>query len=90
MFASVFIWAAHFLIIYSTTGIACARASSNDFVSWVIGAATLLAVLALVMVRRRARPAEPFAEWMSSSLAALVLVAIIWESLPVLIVPICG
>ncbi|MGH8718626.1 MAG: hypothetical protein ACREV0_06740 [Burkholderiales bacterium] len=89
MFASLLIWAAHFLIIYLTTGIACARASPNDFVPWVIGGVTLLAVLALVMVMRTARAAEPFAAWIGVSLAALAMIAIVWESLPVLIVPIC-
>lgn len=89
MFSSVLIWAAHFLVIYSTTGIACAR-NASDFVPWVIGITTFAAVLALVIVIRSARKAEAFAAWMTMSLAALVLVAVIWEASAVLIVPICG
>lgn len=88
MFSSALIWAVHFLVIYSATAIACAR-NANDFVPWVIGIATFAAAFALVIVMRSGRKAEPFAAWMTMSLAALALVAVIWEASAVLIVPMC-
>jgi hypothetical protein len=89
MFSPVLIWAAHFLVIYSTTGIACARSATNS-IPWVVGAASVLAVLVLLAVASLARKEEPFTSWMTTSLAVLALIAIVWEALPVLIVPLCG
>lgn len=89
MFSPVLIWAAHFLAIYSTTGIACAR-NAHDLVPWGVGAASVLAALALLAVVRSARKDEPFRSWITTSLAVLTLIAIAWEALPVLIVPLCG
>ncbi len=99
------VWAAHFLAIYAFTAIACARyvalsAFSVGAVAWFIGAATAIAVavlgvtiaLALLDGRRSASRAAPagFVHWLTAAIACLVLLAIVWEALPVLFVPFCS
>jgi len=98
------IWAAHFLAIYALTTLACERRGMAawfgvDAVPWFIGAATLAAVIVLVLtisgalhsVRHDASLPEPsgFMRWLTAAIAALALLAVLWEALPVLLVPIC-
>ena len=89
MSSGVVIWALHFGAIYGLTGLACAR-GWQEMVPPGIGLATVVAAILAVAVvvagwRRRAQ----FESWMTAGIAALALVAILWEALPVLIVPIC-
>lgn len=70
-------------------------------VTWGIGIATLLALLgagglagaALRRIRRR-EPREDandhFVDWMTAAVGAAALVGILWDALPVLIVPACA
>ena len=106
MFAPLVIWAVHFLAIYAFTAIACERrfADTNwlgvGVVPWTIGGVTLVAAaaalvtiwLALRDVPGRAPRSETsqFLHWMTAAFGALTLLAILWEALPVLLVPVCG
>ena len=47
------------------------------------------AILAVAVVVAGWRRRAQFESWMTAGIAALALVAILWEALPVLIVPIC-
>jgi hypothetical protein len=98
MFAGVLIWAAHFTAIYSFNGIACARGFAESELlgvgatTWAIGTATAIAIAAILIVlvpaARRARGS--FEEWMAAGVAALALVAIVFETIPVFMVPPCA
>ncbi|HVL55522.1 MAG TPA: hypothetical protein VM491_03395 [Burkholderiaceae bacterium] len=93
------IWAGHFAVIYGFTAWACARGLTRTewlgagIVTWVVAAATGLAVVAAASLIarscRRGRLRE-FTGWLGAALAVLVLVAVIWEAAPVLLLPPCG
>jgi len=90
MSAGIIVWALHFGAIYGATALACARGLPH-LVAPAVGGVTVAAVaaLAIVLVRgwQRRRRFEP---WLAAGLAALALVAVVWEALPVLLVPPCG
>jgi hypothetical protein len=106
MLSGFLIWAAHFLVIYVFTALACARRFSDinwlgiGVVPWVIGTATLAAAtMMLIVIGLAVRNARldtsrnnmsSFAPWMTAAFGSLALVAILWEALPVLLVPTCG
>jgi hypothetical protein len=104
MSSGFLIWAIHFLIIYGFTALVCERGFVTvswfgiGVVPWIIGLATLIAVaatLALVLRarndrRRRLNDTSDFVYWMTATLGGLALVAMLWEALPVLLVPTCG
>jgi hypothetical protein len=89
MSAGALVWAAHFAVIYGFTALACARGFVSA-VPWVTGGATLVAlgIAALVMVSAW-RERERFTPWMAASIAALAMLAIVYESLALLMVPAC-
>lgn len=88
--AGVIVWAVHFGVVYGLTAIACARGAPSLAV-WTIGIATLVAAaIAAAVLVREWRRREAFEAWLAAGLAALALVAIVWEAVPVLIVPVCG
>ena len=83
----VILWGLHFTVIYGFTALACARGFGASAL-WVVGAATVVAAaaaLALIVTHR----SSEFTRWMTAAVAALALVAIVWEGLPVLLVPAC-
>jgi hypothetical protein len=83
----VILWALHFTVIYGFTALACARGFGAS-ASWVVGVATVVAAaaaLALIVTHL----STEFTHWMTAAVAALALVAIIWEGLPALMVPAC-
>jgi hypothetical protein len=99
------VWAAHFLAIYAFTASACARyvamgAFGVGVVAWFIGAVTAIAAavlgvtiaLALLDGRRSGSHAAPagFVHWLTAAIACLVLLAIVWEALPILFMPFCS
>ena len=100
------VWAAHFLAIYAIAALACERQGSAGWyrlaaVPWLVGAATGLACVALVWTlvaalrRGRDRVDESassrrFVDWLAAALAMLVLVAVLWETLALAWVPVCG
>jgi len=95
-------WAMHFLLIYSLVGIVCARPLIQQdwpgigIVGWGIGVATAGAIGTIAAVHFRHWQARPspagggFIGWLASSLALLSIVAIVWQTLPVLFVAPCG
>ncbi len=105
MLSGLMIWAAHFLGIYIFTALACARRFAEaswlgiGVVPWVIGTATLAAAAAtLVVIGLAVRDTRfstsrnntsSFVPWMTAAFGGLALVAILWEALPVLLVPTC-
>jgi hypothetical protein len=106
MLSGLMIWAAYFLVIYVFTALACARRFADlswlgiGVVPWVIGTATLaaatttLVVIGLAVHDARLKTSRnnmsSFVPWMTAAFGGLALVAILWEALPVLLVPTCG
>ena len=102
MLAAPLIWAAHFLFIYSVNGIACARPAlmhawaGIPISSWIILGASLLALAAMAAIYVRGRTQTPatndpgFLPWVAGMLALLSAVAVIWETMPVLLLPACS
>jgi phosphatidylserine synthase len=87
--AGVIVWAVHFTILYGATSLSCARGEPRLAV-WIAALATAAAVLlAATIVVREWRQRDAFESWLAAALAALALVAIVWEALPMLIVPAC-
>lgn len=87
--AGVLVWALHFAAIYGFTALACARGLAH-VVPTAIGAASAIALVAVVAIivsgwRRRAH----FEHRLSASLAALALLAIVYETIPAWTVPAC-
>jgi hypothetical protein len=83
------LWAAHFTAIYGAATLACAR-GFNDAIPPAIAIATILAACGcgwLMIVGWRHR--RTFEAWLMAALAAMALLAILWEALPVLMVPPC-
>lgn len=89
MSSGVVVWALHFGTLYGLTALACARGWQPLLVP-SIAVATAIAALATISIiaaglRRRAQ----FESWMGAGIAALALVAIVWDAMPVLVVPPC-
>lgn len=98
------VWAVHFLLIYGFTAHTCARKGTGGgfdvaSVPWFTGGATLLAVAILlvtiaVSLRAGAREASlsqasAFVHWLTAAMTALVLLAVLWETLPVIWIAAC-
>ncbi|MEN8260236.1 MAG: hypothetical protein ABFS02_06570 [Pseudomonadota bacterium] len=106
MLSGLMIWGAHLLVIYSFTALACARRFWQlnwlgiGVVPWVIGAATLVAVAVISIITAQSirflresdsrENASRFLHWMTAAIGLLSLLAIVWNALPVLMVPICA
>ena len=105
LWVAPFVWAVHFLAIYAFTALACERMGTAGWfgveaVLWFVGAATLAAVAVLlvtiVVAVRDGRKAatlpevSPFVHWLTAAIAGLGLLAVLWETLPVLLVPVCS
>ena len=81
------LWALHFAVLYGFTALACARGFAHS-VPWVIGVATLvLGAAAAFFILRSSK--DQFIGWLAAALAALSLLAMVWQAVPVLIVPAC-
>ncbi|WP_313620227.1 hypothetical protein [Achromobacter sp.] len=95
------IWLVHFLFIYTVNAIACARPGLTGpwlglpASSWVIVAGGVLALGGMAMAawrqheRVRASGALPFRAWLTAALCALSALAVVWETLPVFLMPSC-
>ncbi len=100
------VWAAHFGAIYAIAALACERQGSAGWytlaaVPWLVGATTAVACAALVWTlaavvrsgRERldeSNSSSRFVDWLAAALATLVLVAVLWETLALAWVPVCG
>jgi len=89
MFSGVIIWAVHFVGIYAFTALACTRGFESA-VPWVIAIATVIAVAVAIAIARPSWRQAGFADWMTVSVGAIAVVAMLWEALALLWVPVCG
>jgi hypothetical protein len=105
MLSGVLIWATHFGIVYIATALVCARGFQNSswlgigILAWMIAIATVMAIGGILIVlvptwrdlyRSSSWSATPaFIDWMTVAFGALALLAIVWVTLPVMLVPIC-
>jgi hypothetical protein len=90
MSAGIIVWGVHFAAIYGVTAVACAR-GLPQLVAPAVGWSTAAAVAALAVILVRGwRRRHVFEQWLGAALAALALVAVVWEAIPVLVVPPCG
>lgn len=98
-------WAIHFLAIYGFTALACARdiaagAFGVGIVAWFVGAATVLAVVVLGFTiwfaAREGSHGAPlpdpsgFVHWLTLAMAALAMLAVVWEALPLMFLKHCA
>jgi hypothetical protein len=85
MSSGVIVWALHFTAVYGFTALACAR-GFGAAAPWAVGVATLVAALLAGVIIVRNLDSE-FTRWISAALGGIALLAILWEGLPVLMVP---
>jgi hypothetical protein len=102
MLAGPIIWAGHYLFIYAVNGVACARPALHaawagvPVSSWIIIAASVAALVAMGLIYLRLRTRMPqladpgFLPWLAGALSLLSAVAVVWETIPALLVPACG
>lgn len=102
LLAGPLVWAAHFLFIYAFNGVLCARPGLGGswlgiaLPSWGIGIAGMLALAAIgrLYLRLGVRPSASgnrrFLRSVAGALSLLSAVAVIWQTLPVLLVPGCA
>ena len=89
MAAGALTWAVHFTLIYGITALACARGVPRA-VPWAIAIAGALAVaVTFAVLQRSRRERHTFVGWMTAVSAGLALVAVVYESLPVVFLPVC-
>jgi membrane associated rhomboid family serine protease len=87
--SGIVVWAAHFTLLYGFAALACARGFAQAL-PWVAGAAgALAAALAAAIVVVNLRRDDRFEAWLGASVAALALLAIVWETLPVFMLGAC-
>jgi hypothetical protein len=90
---TIVLWAAHFTLAYGFTALACAR-SMSAAVPWVVGGASLAALLALAAIAVpagvRAARAPQLADVTALGLGGLAAIAVVWEASALLWVPACG
>lgn len=87
--SAALVWAAHFALLYGFTALACGRGFGGA-VPWVAGGATLAAIGALALIAWRHRRRGEFSAWLTLALAGLALLAVLYETVPLFIVPICA
>ena len=89
MAAGAFVWAAHFALAYGITAWACARGVPRA-VPWAVAIAGVAALATLVaIVARSRRERATFVGWMTLAGAGLALIAVVYESLAVVVLPVC-
>ena len=95
--AGLLVWAAHFLLVYGTTALLCARGAGGAFALFIIAIATGVAVAALLAVlavaHRRKQGLDSTGRHLFAALATfgavIALVAVIWEALAGAFLPSC-
>jgi hypothetical protein len=90
MSSGVMVWALHFAAIYGITGLACARGWHSLVVPSILAATAVAALASVAIIAAGLRRRAQLEYWMSSGIAALGLVAILWEGLVILLVPACA
>jgi hypothetical protein len=89
MSSGVMVWALHFAAVYGITGLACARGWHSLVMPSIAVATAIAAIASLSIIAASLRRRTQFEYWMSASIAGLGLVAIVWETIPVFLLPIC-
>jgi hypothetical protein len=97
LFVGPVVWAVHFFAIYASTAIVCARAAAGSAsVVAVVGGASLVAaaILAWTIVASardgaEAAPRQVFVRRLTMVTAGLALLAVVFETLPVVLIPPC-
>jgi hypothetical protein len=88
--AGAIVWAAHFAVLYGATALACAR-DLPRVAPWVVGSATAAGVaVAVVIAVRSYRRRNDFAHWMTAAVAAVAILAMLWEALAGLVSRSCA
>lgn len=101
LFAGPLIWAIHFVAIYGFTGVVCARPDPGaawlgvGLLTWGLVGAALAAIAAIVAClavkpKDAATDNRSFVRWVSAGLGLLAIVAIVWETMTVFLVPSCA
>jgi len=100
--AGPLVWALHFLVVYGFNGVLCARPAMQDYwlgiplSSWVICGVSGLALVAMALLYLRSRSRLPavgnprFLPGLAAALTLLSALAVIWETVPALMLPACG
>jgi hypothetical protein len=88
LLGGLIIWAAHFFILYAIASIFL----TTTLARLLAGAVTLICLVAVALLLARAlrwrADADPFEHWMhvlAALVAAISLVAVLWQGLPVLL-----
>lgn len=89
MSSGVMVWALHFTAIYGIAGLACARGWHSLVLPSIAIATAIAAIASVSIIAAGLRRRDQFEYWMSSAIAGLGLVAIVWEAMPVLLLPAC-
>lgn len=103
IFSGPIIWAVHFLAIYGAAGVICARPAAARLqwlglhaADWstLVASVAAIAVISGIVVRTHRQQAHAghagFTPWMAAGLGLLSIIAIVWETLPILLIPSCG
>jgi hypothetical protein len=88
--AGVIIWALHFAAIYGITALACARGWEGLVPPAIAGATAVAVVASIFVIASGWRRRGVFEYWLSATIAGFGLIAIVYEAIPVLVVPTCG
>jgi hypothetical protein len=84
------VWAAHFTILYGITALACARAAAG-VAPWGIALATAVGVAVASAIALRAYPRrDEFVHWITAAVAAIAVVAMLWEGVAGLVSRSCA
>ena len=90
MGAGAIVWAAHFAVLYGVTALACARGQPS-LAPWIITLATVAGVaVAGVIGARSYRRRHDFAHWMTATVAAVAVLAMVWEAVAGLVSRSCA
>lgn len=87
--SGILVWALHFAALYAIAALACAR-GVPAIVPWTTGAVTLVATgAAVAIIVRTYGDRVRFTAWMTMAVAALALLAIVYEAFALVLVPAC-
>lgn len=87
--SGVIVWALHFTALYGFTALACARGFPRAVPGFIVTATLVAGALAVALMVKGYRRRSEFIDWMTASVAGLALIAILYESIGVFLVPLC-
>lgn len=103
MAAPMAVWALHFVLVYSVQGVACAEGWNPSAARWTMLGSTVLALAAIAWLGLRARRAvadahaqdaaagrRRFAALATALLSLLAAVAVLFTTVPILLLPPCA